>query len=147
MLAKKWQLKVSPLVASGWEMLLAGVVNLAIALALGDFGHTTWAPRSVAAIGYLIVFGSWLGFSAFVWLLGHVPTSKVSTYAYVNPAVAVFLGWLVLHETVDRFVLAGTVVIIASVVLVTTSKLKRAVADTRTAVEQAEIPACEQGAD
>ena len=48
-----------------------------VALVLGDFLRTVWAPRSVAAIGYLIVFGSWLGFSAFVWLLGHVPTSKV----------------------------------------------------------------------
>jgi drug/metabolite transporter (DMT)-like permease len=145
-LAKKWKLSVPPLVASGWEMLLSGIVNLAIALVLGDFARTVWAPRSVAAIGYLIVFGSWLGFSAFVWLLGHVPTSKVSTYAYVNPAVAVFLGWLILHERVDRFVLLGTIIIIASVVLVTTSKLKHTgTPEPETA--ESEIPACEQGAD
>jgi drug/metabolite transporter (DMT)-like permease len=146
-LSKKWKLAVTPLVASGWEMLLSGAVNLLLALALGSFARTVWAPRSVAAIGYLIVFGSWLGFSAFVWLLGHVPTSKVSTYAYVNPAVAVFLGWLILHERVDRFVLAGTVIIIASVVLVTTSKLTRTdVGEPRPALEPA-IPACEPGAD
>ena len=53
---------------------------------------------------YLVVFGSWVGYTAYIWLLNHVPTSKVSTYAYVNPVVAVFLGWLVLHERVSGYI-------------------------------------------
>ena len=67
----------------------------------------------MAAILYLVVFGSWIGYTAYIWLLQHVPTSKVSTYAYVNPVVAVFLGWLILHERIDRYILMGSAIIVA----------------------------------
>ena len=67
--------------------------------------------------------GSWIGYTAYIWLLGHVPTSKVSTYAYVNPVVAVFLGWLVLHERIDAYILAGSAIVIASVILVTSAEV------------------------
>ncbi|MGH9571277.1 MAG: EamA family transporter, partial [Candidatus Angelobacter sp.] len=73
----------------------------------------------------LIIFGSWIGFSAYSWLLEHVPTPKVATYTYINPITALFLGWLLLKESVDAFMLVGTVIIIGSVALVNTSKLKR----------------------
>ncbi|MGA7443980.1 MAG: EamA family transporter, partial [Candidatus Sulfotelmatobacter sp.] len=85
---------------------------------------------------YLVVCGSWIGYTAYIWLLEHVPTSKVSTYAYVNPVVAVFLGWLILHERVDRFIGMGSVVVVLSVILVTSAKVKeRAVAEQLPAVE------------
>ncbi len=103
-----------------------------------------WTPTGLGAILYLVVFGSWIGFSAYIWLLDHVPTSKVATYAYVNPIVAVLLGWLVLHEQVDVYVLAGTAVIVSGVALVTTAKIKRRPA---TVVLEPELPACESGAD
>jgi drug/metabolite transporter (DMT)-like permease len=74
-------------------------------------------------VAYLIVCGSWIGYTAYIWLLEHVPTSKVSTYAYVNPVVAVFLGWLVLHERVSGFILAGSAVVVLSVILVTSAKV------------------------
>ena len=144
-LSRHWKMTVDPLVASGYEMVASGLFNLILALALGSFAESTWAPRSVGAIVYLIVFGSWIGFSAFIWLLGHVPTSKVATYAYVNPVIAVFLGWMVLGERVDRFVMAGTVVIVAAVALVNSAKLKTARQNDTLA--EPEIPACEQGAD
>jgi len=66
-----------------------------------------------------VVFGSWFGFSAYVWLLRHVPTSKVATYAYVNPVVAVFLGWHFLREPIDGFMILGTAIIVPAVALVT----------------------------
>jgi drug/metabolite transporter (DMT)-like permease len=72
----------------------------------------------------LVIFGSLVGFTAYIWLLEHVPTPKVATYAYVNPVVAVFLGWLLHSEKIDRYMLIGMVVIIAAVALVTTSKLR-----------------------
>ena len=72
---------------------------------------------------YLVVCGSWIGYTAYIWLLGHVPTSKVSTYAYVNLVVAVFLGWLILHEPIDAYILAGSAVVIASVILVTSAEV------------------------
>ena len=79
--------------------------------------------RALMAVLYLVVFGSWVGYSAYIWLLKHVPTPKVATYAYVNPVVAVFLGWLVLSERFDAFMFAGTIVIVVGVALVTTAKI------------------------
>jgi drug/metabolite transporter (DMT)-like permease len=68
------------------------------------------------------VFGSLVGFTAYIWLLEHVPTTKVATYAYVNPVVAVLLGWAFAGEKIDAFIAAGTVIIVAAVALVTASK-------------------------
>ena len=75
--------------------------------------ESTGPPAALAPYAYLVVCGSWIGYTAYIWLLKHVPTSKVSTYAYVNPVVAVFLGWLILHERVDRFILAGSAIVVS----------------------------------
>jgi drug/metabolite transporter (DMT)-like permease len=123
-LAKKWKSpEVDPFSATAWEMVAAGLANFAVAAVLGDFSRVVWTARGVAAISYLIVCGSWIGYTAYIWLLGHVPTSKVSTYAYVNPVVAVFLGWLILHERIDGYILAGSAIVIASVILVTSAEV------------------------
>ena len=124
-LSKMWKSAVDPLVATGWQGTFAGVGNLIIALLLGDHHTVVWTARGLGAIAYLVVFGSWIGYTSYVYLLEHVPTSKVSTYAYVNPVVAVFLGWLVLHERVDHFILLGSAIIIAAVVLVTSAKVEK----------------------
>ena len=121
-LAKKWKSpEVDPFSATAWQMIAAGLANLATAFALGDLSRAVWTRRGIGATLYLVVFGSWVGYTAYIWLLNHVPTSKVSTYAYVNPVVAVFLGWLVLHERVDAYILAGSAVVVASVALVTSA--------------------------
>jgi drug/metabolite transporter (DMT)-like permease len=101
----------------------AGIANLLFAFLMERNAPVIWSTRGVGAIAYLIVCGSWIGYTAYIWLLQHVPTSKVSTYAYVNPVVAVFLGWLVLHERIDSYILAGSAIIVASVVLVTSAKV------------------------
>jgi len=111
-------------VAAAWQMLIAGLVNTIIAFALGDHHTIVWTQKGVVALIYLIVAGSLIAYTSYIWLLKNVATSKVSTYAYVNPIVAVFLGWLVLGESVDSFVFIGAAVIVASVSLVTTSKVK-----------------------
>jgi drug/metabolite transporter (DMT)-like permease len=137
-LSKKWQSGMDVFGATAWQVTAAGAGNLLFAFLNGDLKHATWAPRSLAAVGYLVVCGSWIGYTAYIWLLEHVPTSKVSTYAYVNPVVAVFLGWLVLHERVDRFILAGSAIVVVSVILVTSAKVKeRVVAEQLPAVEAA----------
>jgi len=123
-LAKKWKSPdVDVFSAMAWEMTAAGLANLLFAAVAGDFSHALWTPRGVGATLYLVVCGSWIGYTAYIWLLGHVPTSKVSTYAYVNPVVAVFLGWLVLHEPIDVYILSGSAVVIASVILVTSAQV------------------------
>jgi drug/metabolite transporter (DMT)-like permease len=131
-LAKKWKSpEVDPFSAIAWQMIAAGIANLLFATALRDHSRAVWTARGVGAIVYLIVCGSWIGYTAYIWLLGHVPTSKVSTYAYVNPVVAVFLGWLILHEPITPYILAGSAIVVASVALVTSAEVK-----TRTSTEQ-----------
>src|SRR5581483_3247965 len=121
-LSKRWQSGMDVFSATGWQVLAAGAGNLVFALLAEDISHVSWTPRGLGAVGYLVVCGSWIGYTAYIWLLEHVPTSKVSTYAYVNPVVAVFLGWLILHERVDRFILGGSVIVVISVILVTSAK-------------------------
>ncbi|HET9407188.1 MAG TPA: EamA family transporter [Candidatus Sulfotelmatobacter sp.] len=137
-LAKKWQSGMDLFSAAGWQMSLAGLVILIFAAFVGDFSHVVWSVRGVGAVLYLVVCGSWIGYTAYIYLIEHVPTSKVSTYAYVNPVVAVFLGWLVLHERVDKFILAGSAIVLLSVVLVTSAKVRgRMVAEEMPALESA----------
>jgi drug/metabolite transporter (DMT)-like permease len=140
-LSKKWQTAATdPFGAIAWQMTFAGIANLIFAVLVEKPANITWTFRGVAAILYLVVCGSWIGYTAYIWLLQHVPTSKVSTYAYVNPVVAVFLGWLVLHERIDRYIAMGSAIIVASVVLVTSAKVS-----SRTAAE--EVPAVEAAGD
>ena len=138
-LSHRWTLSVDVFASAAWQMLLAGLVNTSIAALTGQFSRAVWTGRATWAIAYLVVSGSLIGFTAYIWLLEHVPPPKVATYAYVNPIVAVFLGWLILHETVDLFTLIGTVVIIGSVALVNTAKLKRETAEPAQA-ETTELP-------
>jgi drug/metabolite transporter (DMT)-like permease len=127
-LAKKWKSpEVDPFSAMAWQMIAAGLGNGLVAILLGDLTRVVWTTRGLGAVSYLIVFGSWIGYTAYIWLLGHVPTSKVSTYAYVNPVVAVFLGWLILHERIDAYILAGSAVVILSVILVTSAEVTNTV--------------------
>jgi len=140
-LSKKWQTAAAdPFSATAWQVIFAGIANLIFALLVERHSSLTWTFRGVAAILYLVVCGSWIGYTAYIWLLQHVPTSKVSTHAYVNPVVALFLGWLVLHERIDRYILMGSAIIVASVVLVASAKVS-----TRTAEE--ELPAVEAAGD
>jgi drug/metabolite transporter (DMT)-like permease len=141
-LSKRWQKGIDPFSASGWEMTIAGTVNLIVASLFGEFAHAQWTANGIGAIAYLVVFGSWVGFSAYIWLLQHVPMSKVATYAYVNPVVAVFLGWIVLDERVDPYILAGTAIVVISVALVTQAKVHK-----REIKEQDSLPAVEASAD
>jgi drug/metabolite transporter (DMT)-like permease len=137
-LSKRWQSGMDVFSSTGWQVTAAGAANFLFALIAGDFSHVIWTARGVGAVMYLVVCGSWIGYTAYIWLLEHVPTSKVSTYAYVNPVVAVFLGWLILHEHVDRFILLGSAIVVLSVVLVTSAKVKeKTVAEELPAVEAA----------
>ena len=110
-----------PLVSTAWQMLLGGVVIVAVGLALGEAGEVdvdAFSTRSLIALAYLIVFGSWLAYTAYAWLLQNAPISKVSTYAYVNPVVAIVLGFLILDEVITPITLVGAAIIVVSVALV-----------------------------
>ena len=92
-----------PFVSGAWQMLLGGGVCALTGALVGEFGDLDVAEfslRSVAGLAYLVVFGSWLAFTAYAWLLQNAPISRVATYAYVNPVVAIALGWAILGEAV-----------------------------------------------
>lgn len=113
-------------VAAVYEMLIGGALLMAVGLAGGepiDLG--AYSAQSWAAWAYLVVFGSVVAFSAYVWLLQAVPVSLVATYAYVNPLVAVFLGWIVLSEAVTPPIMAGGAVVVAAVALVVSTERPR----------------------
>jgi drug/metabolite transporter (DMT)-like permease len=122
-LSRKWQMTVDPFVATAYEMIFAGVGHVVLSLMSGQYKHAVFTHRGMMAVFYLVIFGSWVGYSAYVWLLKHVPTPKVATYAYVNPIVAVFLGWLILHEGIDIYIALGSAVIVVAVALVTTAQV------------------------
>ena len=117
-----------PFVSGGWQMLLGGAVCAltgAVVGELGDFHPAEFSPRSLVAFAYLIVFGSWLAFTAYAWLLQNAPVSRVATYAYVNPVVAIALGWAILDEAVTATTFAGAAVIVASVAAVVRTEARR----------------------
>ena len=142
-LARRWQGSMDAFTATGWQMSIGGFLNLGIAFLLGEPAKAQWTMRGMGAIAYLVVFGSLVGYTAYIWLLKNVPTSKVGTYAYVNPVIAVFLGWYFLGERVDGYIAAGTAIIIVAVALATSAKVKPKVG----AEHEPELPACEAGAD
>jgi drug/metabolite transporter (DMT)-like permease len=119
-----------PLVASALQMIGGGALLMLAAIARGDLARLDLgaiSPASWAAFAYLILFGSLVGFSTFVWLMKHSTPARVSTYAYVNPIVAVFLGWLLLDEPITGRTLIASAIIIAAVVMITAEKNKRPV--------------------
>ncbi|MDP2233805.1 MAG: EamA family transporter, partial [Actinomycetota bacterium] len=105
--------------------LAAGTALVVIATVRGEWSHVSLTPAGVGSLIYLILIGSCVAFTAFVWLLRHAPASKVMTYAYVNPVVAVFLGWLVLSEPIDGWMIAGMAVIVTGVALATSAPTRR----------------------
>jgi drug/metabolite transporter (DMT)-like permease len=118
-----------PFVSGAWQMLLGGGVCLLTGALVGEFGDlhpAGFSTRSLLAFAYLIVFGSWIAFTAYAWLLQNAPVSRVATYAYVNPVVAIALGWAILDEAVTTTTFAGAAVIVASVAAVVRTEAQRA---------------------
>jgi drug/metabolite transporter (DMT)-like permease len=114
----------TPLLGAATQMLMGGALLLVFSLVSGDamrLDLDSVTVVSTLALLYLIAFGSLVGYTAFIWLLGVTAPSRVATYAYVNPVVAVFLGWLVLNEPVTPRVLVAAGVIVAAVALITTT--------------------------
>jgi len=128
-LSHKVSLPRSPFQAAAMEMLAGGALLLALGFLSGESRHLhvgAVAPRSVLGLVYLIAAGSLLGFTAYFWLLRTVATARVSTYAFVNPAVAVFLGWALGSEAVTGRELLASATIIAGVALIITHRISPA---------------------
>jgi drug/metabolite transporter (DMT)-like permease len=130
-ISRKLPLPPSKVMSSGAQMLAGGVFLTLTAAVLGEFRN--FHPSAISrgawlSLLYLIVAGSIIGFTAYVWLIHHESPTKVGTYAYVNPVVAVLVGYLLGGEELGLRTIIGTVCILISVVLITTTKVKKSVA-------------------
>jgi drug/metabolite transporter (DMT)-like permease len=107
-----------PLVSAGLASLCGGILLTVYSVVSGEIGEAVWTTDAILALAYLIVAGSFVGFTLYVWLLRAAPISLVSTYAYVNPIVAVALGALILDEEITiQMVVAGAAVLVSVAVI------------------------------
>lgn len=115
----KYNLRHVPLMASSaLQMLSGGAIVTVVGLAIGEGPRFAFTPRTFFALAYLTLFGSVIAYSAYVFALAHMRTTHTSLYAYVNPVVAVFLGWLILDEPLTAMSIFAMFVILAGVALV-----------------------------
>jgi drug/metabolite transporter (DMT)-like permease len=122
------QLPDSPLLGTGMEMLAGGLGLLVLGTMTGEWSRldiSTITARSLWGLAYLIIFGALVGYSAYTWLLRNAPTPLVSTYAYVNPLVAIFLGSLFAAEPLTPRIVVAALVVVSSVALINTARLEK----------------------
>jgi len=120
-----------PFAATAYEMLAGGVVLMAVALVVyspDQLNPAHYSGRSIFGLAYLIVFGSLIGYSAYAWLLANAPIGQVSTYAYVNPVIAIALGAIVLGESVTWRIAGGALLVLAAVAIVVRRESRQDVA-------------------
>jgi drug/metabolite transporter (DMT)-like permease len=124
------------------QMLAGGALLLAAGTVAGEWSTLdvgAISPASGGAILYLIVFGSLIGFTAYMWLLRVAPPARVATYAYVNPVVAVFLGWLVLGEAISTRTVIAAAIIVGAVALIVSARSGGARSQVRQAPEASAV--------
>jgi drug/metabolite transporter (DMT)-like permease len=117
----------SPLLATAMQMISGGLLLLVVGGGLGEWPQlhlSALSARSAMSLGYLIIFGSLVGFTAYVWILRVSTPAHVSTYAFVNPVVAVALGWALAGEAMTFRMVLATIIIVAAVALITSSRTR-----------------------
>jgi drug/metabolite transporter (DMT)-like permease len=125
--ARGARLPASPLLGTGMQMIAGGIGLLLLGTVTGEWARldlTIISTRSLLGFGYLVIFGSLVGYAAYTWLLRAAPTTLVSTYAYVNPLVAILLGSLLAQEIVTIRILVSSAIILSSVALITMKQPK-----------------------
>jgi len=116
--SKYKKVNIHPLMSASIQMLIAGFAQIILGLLLGEASAISFSSSGILSLIYLIIAGSIFGYGSYIYAIEHLPLSLVSTYAYINPIIAVFLGWLVLNEKLNVMIGIGAVVIIAGVILV-----------------------------
>jgi len=124
LLSRRTRLPVNCFVSAGWQMLIAGTFNTLLGTALGQWPKFHVNTASMGSLVYLIIAGSLIAYTAFVYLLQHVPVAKVSSYCYVNPVIAVLIGMVLLHERPEKAEFIGMAGIVMAVYLLTTAQIK-----------------------
>jgi drug/metabolite transporter (DMT)-like permease len=116
--SKRNPTETSPYAASAVQMLAGGLVISLLGLVLGEAGQWRWSAEGLGPLAYLVVFGSIVGFTSYAYALRHASATIVGTYAYVNPVVAVLLGWLILHEEITTRTIGAMVLILGAVLMI-----------------------------
>lgn len=124
-LSRRFRFTADTFVATGWQIGAAGIFNATFAFATGAWHRAAWSWQGLGSIVYLSIFGSLFGLVAFTYLLQHVAVTKVSTYAFVNPVIAVMIGVVLLHERLVKTEIAGMAVIVCAVAMVVYSRVDR----------------------
>lgn len=123
--SKYKKVSVHPLMSASVQMLIVGTLQIILGTVLGEFNGLHLTQSGLISLAYLIVLGSIFGYGSYIYAIEHLPLSLVSTYAYVNPIIALILGWIFLDEQLSIFILLASIVIIAGVVLVKIGSNKR----------------------
>ncbi len=138
--AKHHQTQVAPLMAAAVQMLVAGLALTLIGTVAGEWRAVHFSARSLAAFAYLVVFGSIVAYGSYTYALQKLPLSIVSTYSYINPVIAVLLGWAVLAEPLGWRVITATSIILGGVALVKTAPKRLPATAARPAQREPEEP-------
>lgn len=123
-ISRRSTIRISGFASAGWQILFGGLFNVVMMFATHGYHGGHWGFQAWASVLYLVTFGSTLTYTAYIYLLDNVAVSKVATYAYVNPMIAVILGVIFLHEHFEPVEYVGTGSILLAVFLVTSSKTK-----------------------
>jgi drug/metabolite transporter (DMT)-like permease len=123
-ISRRSTIRISGVASAGWQMMFGGVFNLGLLGVSGDYHGAQWGMKAWGSIFYLVVFGSLITYTAYIYLLDNVAVSKVATYAYVNPVIAVILGAIFVKERFVAVEYVGMGGILLAVFLVTSSKMK-----------------------
>jgi drug/metabolite transporter (DMT)-like permease/GNAT superfamily N-acetyltransferase len=118
---RRWSLPGDTMLSTSLQMVTSGAIMVVVGAAFGEFGDVDpggFSTKSIAGFIWLVTAGSLVAYTAYTWLLKNAPISKVATYAYVNPVVAIFLGWILLDESITATIAVGALLIVASVALV-----------------------------
>jgi drug/metabolite transporter (DMT)-like permease len=121
--SRRSTMRISGFAAAGWQILFGGLFSLTMMRLFGGYHSAQWGRQAWGAVMYLVIFGSTVTYTAYIYLLDHVPVSKVATYAYVNPVIAVVLGAIFLREQLAAVEYAGMAAVLVAVFLVTGAKI------------------------
>lgn len=116
--SKYKKVSVHPLMGAATQMIIAGIIITVAGLILGEGSNFHFTTSGFYAYLYLVIFGSLIGYGSYVYAIAHLPISLVATYAYVNPIIALFLGWLVLDEQISIWIVIAAAIILLGVTLV-----------------------------
>jgi len=116
--SKYVKVDVHPLMGASVQMLIAGIFLSVIGISIGEIPRLNFEINGLLSLAYLIIFGSFVGYASYIYALAKLPLSLVSTFAYINPVIALFLGWIILDEKLNFQIAIAAVVIIAGVFIV-----------------------------